>query len=1026
MFNRHHAEQVISKGLTTSKAVSMADLHRRRRETQSQYYTPEWVAQGLWHSITNVTDETKRTLNIIDPMCGNGRLFSGAPSHARMHGFDIDQNCISALVKDNQSNDTDHHFQTADIANIEFSDFDIAVINPAFSIQLSSPNLYPFDSNSYGIYGPRTNAISHIYCLELALKGSDTVVAVLPMAIDDLCKEFKRLHSIIYLPQTTFIEEGANVKTAVYIFSQNRNKQVATYEVMEGDTWPVMALATPRPEYKRTTFNTLSQEDAQQTITLPFTGNKRVELHHHNRKIVIKYHCGLTQAKVANGLMGSKSEYKGKPRELRYSGEGCLLLDAMLLEPNNDTQLEMLAKRINSLGGECWISPTLTHYYKKLVKRHLRAITPMYRVIKGTATNEIKLIAKARTLLDPKNFKSPAIAKGEIINAQLVEGDYLLKKGEHTAVLRRDMVAKRFLHAAPEQQGGDEWVTKHEGLNHHFPALASMHDKRITNAGIEWLAPFQRSSLIEGLVSPYGYLAAWEQGSGKARLAIALAKLHDGKSLIVVNSGLIPEFERELVKLNIPESDFQVLKRGDTPKAKINITAYNTLRAGYRAKTVKYTRSRGDIIETKVDKVFRSSASQWRRLFNTVICDEGGLLSNLSTQQTRAVKLLSANKLIILDGTPQSGYPRDLLPLSVISAGNGVAHQPYGTSGKGYIRQGMCLHSNKHQKGEDVFFENHVICQWVTNEFKTELQSGAKREVPKINNLPLFREWLAPNIQRRLRKEPDLAIFNNCPAPVYDVFNVKFDDEHFKHYLETALEFADWYKKSRGDKVCSLVTVLARIGAVQRAANSPHVESKSTHNLYMPLTSKQRKAIERIKFHIKTGKKTIFYAQSPDVLNRIHHELSKANIKSVLYTGQQDINKRAVELDNEFRFGDVDVLLSSWVGQRGLNLEQASVVIFYERNWSAAVEEQAVFRTQRPAQTEKVEVEYLMLKGGIDEYMAQLVDWKRRSADAGLDFGEQAGEDEEFLHLDTILSRFCSDIFDMSAHELRDSLRNVG
>jgi len=110
------------------------------------------------------------------------------------------------------------------------------------------------------------------------------------------------------------------------------------------------------------------------------------------------------------------------------------------------------------------------------------------------------------------------------------------------------------------------------------------------------------------------------------------------------------------------------------------------------------------------------------------------------------------------------------------------------------------------------------------------------------------------------------------------------------------------------------------------------------------------------------------------------------------------------------------------VGQRGLNLEQASAVIFYERNWSATNEEQAIYRLLRPSQSETINAEYFHLPGSIDEYCTQLVDFKKSACEAGLDFGEGATEDEVFLHLDTILSRFCDDVYSMSAYELKDTL----
>ena len=44
------------------------------------------------------------------------------------------------------------------------------------------------------------------------------------------------------------------------------------------------------------------------------------------------------------------------------------------------------------------------------------------------------------------------------------------------------------------------------------------------------------------------------------------------------------------------------------------------------------------------------------------------------------------------------------------------------------------------------------------------------------------------------------------------------------------------------------------------------------------------------------------------------------------------------------------------------------------------------------------------------------VNHTRKCNDAGLDFGDQCTESDKFLHLDTILVRFCKDIIDFDIH----------
>ena len=409
-----------------------------------------------------------------------------------------------------------------------------------------------------------------------------------------------------------------------------------------------------------------------------------------------------------------------------------------------------------------------------------------------------------------------------------------------------------------------------------------------------------------------------------------------------------------------------------------------------------------------------------------MICDEGGLLANINTQQSQAVKSLAARKFVIMDGTPLRSYPRDLLHLLVATAGNGLAHQRYGTKGKGYITKNLIQSTSYMERGEAVFMENHITLEWVTNEFKDTLSSdagGARREVPKIKNLSQYREWISPHIQRRVSTEPDLAKFHRYPTPTRKINVIDWDTDHSNYYLFIALEFAQWFKKaSELDATSlSLVTVLQRIGAVIRAANVPHASGKNTPYTYGPYTSKQLTIVNSIHHHVGKNRKTIVYSSSPLLLEGIQNMV---DCPSLLFTGKQNIRKRTGEL-TQFRDGPIDLLLSSWVGQRGLNLPEASAVLWYNRAWSCSAEEQVIARTLRPSQRQQVRIEYFHLAGSINEYQNQLIEFKRSVADAGLDFGQQIADDQAFLHLDTILHRFCDDVFAMTAHGTKEALSGV-
>ncbi|MBW8191343.1 hypothetical protein K0504_09865 [Neiella marina] len=1006
----NRATSIISKGLRTSKAKSLADLAARRALTQSQFFTPEWVASGMWSIAEPAMSASRGMVAIMDNSIGSGRLVANAePGKHIVYGCDTDERSIAALSQDAKDAGLAHEFAISGMEDVEACGFGLGLINPPFSLTLSSPNMMPLNAAHYGEFGPMTNALSHEYSLDHALSSCDVVVALLPRSMKSICYASDRLAAEILLPGATFLVEGANVQTAVYVFAaKKRTEQVLQYELTQGQPWPVITGLSMRTfGQRRPTWKVGGVDELTPTITLPVTGDNTVELHHHNRQLIVKYRCGLTQAKVANALMqapvenGSRHRY---PTNFRYVGSGRLLLDVYLQQDDPEEALQATVSIIQKAGGSPLISPTLSGYFKKLIKRHKRNVQPFRKTVKRSSTPATMVTAKRGMLLQQGNIKSPAIRKGETLQAEVLGGVYLIKKDGFIAEYRRDEMQKLF-NICSDDRSETHWQVVFEGKNRAFPELAQHNRATIIQSGVDFLWPPQMDSLSE-LMMTDGAVAGWQQGTGKARLAVALCLTSSSEhNLIAVESGLIAEMLKEFSKIGLQPALYNVIRDVEDIKhlKKINLISYNRLKARYG--TTKQT-----------------IAHKLRRRFGVVAADEGGILANPTSQQSRALTRLSPRKLFLLDGTPIGSYPRDLLSLCTAASGSSRAHQPYSLRNQPYISNNLLQSASYAPRGVAQFKDDFVVLDWASHEFADNLREGAKREIPAINDVSLFRRWAGLHVQRRLRNEPEMEPYSGCADPEREVQQIKFDKPHFKHYLKTAVEFSEWYMQHKLDRATegkgsNLVAVLAKIQAVVSATNSPHVSSSGVAGLYSPLTAKQRYFIGEIERIKTTGDKAILYAYSPDVLTRFKCELDKRGIKSVLFTGKQDINKRNEALDREFRDGEATVLLSSWVGQRGLNLPQANYVLLYNRAWTGDVEEQAIARVTRPEQTKSVHVTYGHLVGSIDEYMGQVVDWKIKAADAGLDFGDDCNATEEFRHMDAVLEEFCRKTLSMSAHE---------
>ena len=868
----------------------------------------------------------------------------------------------------------------------------------------------PYGCTSYGEFGPNTSAKSHEYALAQGLDAASYAVAVLPSTMEEACRANSRLHTLIHLPRSTFHAEGANVDTLVAFFDRSPVAKVATLALGESDRWPALPLSAPLPRDGAPVFNLEGIDASVPAITTPVTGDTRVELHHRRRMLRLKFQCGLTEAKVLNGLLLAdvdKSAGHRYPKDIAYVGSGRFYLDAHLAQGDPQAALSGLIEDIRRLGGSPWLSPTLRGYFDSLVRKHQRAIAPFRKVVKRYDQGVVTLVANRSAMLKPGDFKSPPIKRDTRLTARVVDAEYAIEHEGYQVTLRKDEVLKRFSIVDDGISGAAQWTVVHEGLAVSHPKQFQSALARIDAAGIDWLWPYQRYSLAELLVKPYGSVAGWMQGTGKARLALALA-LVSGKGLISVESGLIPEMLREVMKLGLGDKVKVLRSPSDTQDMKaINLVSYHALRQRHGKRTL---------------------ASFLRRRINTLISDEGSLLRNDYSQQSRAVAEVAAQRLYVLDGTPIANLPRDLLPLAAITTGHGVAHQRYGINDNLYLHPRLLESANLASRGVAAFADKHVVLEWVTNQFKdSNLRTGAKREIPKLRNVGEFRDWTASFVQRRVRQEPDVAPYAGCPDPTYASYNVHWDEGHLKHYLDTCIEFANHYRQHKAEQEAkgagiNLTLILARIQAVQRAASCPHAPGKNAVGSFSGITSKQRFVVGRAMHHVAAGRKTIVYAATPAAVERLVQLLRKEGLKVVAFHGGVTIKKRTQALDDEFRFGDAEVLVSSWVGQKGLNIPQAKAIVFYDRDWQSSTEEQAEARTQRPDQEDSVIIEHCHLRGSIDEYMAQMQRFKRAAADAGLDWGEGMDSDEEFAHLDTILGRFVQDVFNLSTSETREML----
>lgn len=305
-----------------------------------------------------------------------------------------------------------------------------------------------------------------------------------------------------------------------------------------------------------------------------------------------------------------------------------------------------------------------------------------------------------------------------------------------------------------------------------------------------------------------------------------------------------------------------------------------------------------------------------KQQYDCIIFDESHRLANYKSQRTRAArKLAGARRLLMLSGTPILNRPSDLFPmLNMISP---INFPNFFSFAKRYA---------------GAYFDGSY---WVFPNQATNPSELAER--------------LKGVMIRRTKSE----VLTQLPDKSRTIVPVRLENE--KEYREEKNEFARWrYENpgaSHGDTLVHLTALRKIVGLSKVAA-----------------------AVDLAEEVIASDGKVVLYAHHLDVVRGLQDGLS--SYKRLVIAGSTSAKERA-EVVRAFQEGDLEVVIMTSAGAEGIDLFAASHIIFCEREWTPAAEEQAEDRLHRIGQKNAVNCWYLSVLGTMDEKMAKLVQSKR-------------------------------------------------
>lgn len=142
--------------------------------------------------------------------------------------------------------------------------------------------------------------------------------------------------------------------------------------------------------------------------------------------------------------------------------------------------------------------------------------------------------------------------------------------------------------------------------------------------------------------------------------------------------------------------------------------------------------------------------------------------------------------------------------------------------------------------------------------------------------------------------------------------------------------------------------------------------------MWFPASAKFQWTIEAIENLSKEGKRIVLWSQFNAPLSVLAQELSLRGLASVtLHGGLTSAEKR--EVVQRFQGGEGHVFLGQVRMAEGFNLTSATEVVFYGRNWSPAVNQQAEDRCHRIGQRGTVTIYQPYVRGTLEQHLHEVL-----------------------------------------------------
>ncbi|MFD9633596.1 DEAD/DEAH box helicase [Streptomyces violascens] len=238
------------------------------------------------------------------------------------------------------------------------------------------------------------------------------------------------------------------------------------------------------------------------------------------------------------------------------------------------------------------------------------------------------------------------------------------------------------------------------------------------------------------------------------------------------------------------------------------------------------------------------------------------------------------------------------------------------------------------------------------------------------------------------RKKSDPGIVPELPPKTETDHPVPLTREQAALYEAVVREVMAAVEASEG--IARRAQVMKLLTALKQICNHPAQYLKEEAPRLPSRSGKLALLDELVDTILSEDGSVLVFTQYVAMARLLSSHLTARGVPSQLLHGGTPVGERD-RLVDAFQSGEVPVfILSLKAAGTGLNLTRAGHVIHYDRWWNPAVEEQATDRAYRIGQTQPVQVHRLIAEGTVEDRIADMLEQKRRLADAVLGSGEGA------------------------------------